>query len=587
MAGFLPQHVIDEIRDRADIVDIISHYVPLKKSGRNHKALCPFHEEKTPSFSVNAAKQIYHCFGCGKGGNVFSFIMEFEKVPFPQAVEIVADRVGYKIPLDSKVPSGAPGVNKKALYEVNARVARRYHEMLRQRDGGEALLYLQKRGISEESIEKFYLGFAPDSWDFLTAKLKDGKSREMVAAVGLIIRRENETGYYDRFRNRAMFPIYDAQERVVGFGGRALDDSEPKYLNSPETSLFSKSRNLYGLNWARPAFAAGGPIAVVEGYTDVIMAHQNGVNNVVATLGTALTAEHVRTLKRFTGTVIVVYDSDEAGRKASQRGIDMLLRGELDVRVAVLPEGQDPCDFISQNGGEAFKQVLAEALDFFDYKIAAGKKRPDFETVSGQSDVLDDILRSVANFTLRNLPKAELLLKKLAESFGISEASVRARLGALTRRNRKYDKNEAPSGVPQRRLEDCVIELMLAVPPNIDRIEKAGWIPQFQDKQRRDIAREIVAMYSERGRMDVADLMDRLQDAEKCRIVAELESYISDRVDYDKLYEDCSRQFENLTRTRWLSEQFERVGKLDQVSEEEQIDFLKKIEAIRKGESNN
>jgi hypothetical protein len=196
-------------------------------------------------------------------------------------------------------------------------------------------------------------------------------------------------------------------------------------------------------------------------------------------------------------------------------------------------------------------------------------------------------LRSVANFTLRNLPKAELLLKKVAESFGVSEASVRARLGALTRRNRKYDESEAPSGVPQRRLEDCVIELMLVAPPNIDKVEKAGWIPQFQDKQRRDIAREIVAMYSERGRMDVADLMDRLQDAEKCRIVAELESYISDRVDYDKLYEDCSRQFGNLTRTRGLSEQFERVGKLDQVSEEEQIDFLKKIEAIRKGESNN
>ena len=192
MAGFLPQHVIDEIRDRADIVDIISHYVPLKKSGQNHKALCPFHDEKTPSFNVNAVKQIYHCFGCGKGGNVFSFVMEYEKVPFPQALEIVADRVGYKIPDVGRSSAEAPGVNKRTLYEINARVASRYNEALKGRDGGEALLYLQKRGISEESIAKFKLGFAPGGWDFLSGKLTDEKSRDLVAGVGLIIRRENE-----------------------------------------------------------------------------------------------------------------------------------------------------------------------------------------------------------------------------------------------------------------------------------------------------------------------------------------------------------------------------------------------------------
>lgn len=585
MTGFLPQHIIDEIRDRADIVDAISNYVPLKRSGQNFKALCPFHEEKTPSFNVNAAKQIYHCFGCGKGGNVFSFIMEFEKVPFPQAVEIIADRIGYKIPRTER-PASEGAADKKLLYELNARVVKLYREALTGRDGGEALLYLQKRGISEASVEKFQIGYAPDRWDFLTAKLKNGKHAQMLAGLGLIIKRETESGYYDRFRNRVMFPIFDAQERVVGFGGRVLDDGEPKYLNSPESPLFSKSRNLYGLNWAKAAIAAGSPLAIVEGYTDVIMARQHGVDNVVATLGTALTAEHVRSLKRYTRQIIVVFDSDEAGRKASARGIDMLLQGELDVRVAELPEGQDPCDFVKQSGGEAFSRALQEAPDFFDYKIAAGRKRPDFQTVSGQSDVLDDILKSVVIFTSRNLPRQDLLLKKVAESFGVAETSVRKRIGALTGGGRKTTQAKA-APMPKRRLEDCVIEVMLVSTDNIPAINSAGWITLFEDKERRAIAEIIVEMHAAKGGINVADLMDRLQDPALCRIVAELDSYISARVDYKKLYEDCARQFDNIRKTRGVNEQFDRVNKLGEVSEQEQVEFLKKIESIRKGISNN
>ncbi len=587
MAGFLPQHIIDEIRDRADIVDIISNYVPLKKSGQNHKALCPFHEEKTPSFNVSAAKQIYRCFGCGKGGNVFNFVMEFEKVPFPQAVEMIADRIGYKIPRTRSAAPGPSAPDKKALYEINAKVASLYHETLKARDGAEALLYLRDRGISEESIEEFQLGYAPDGWDFLTRKFKARKRLEFAGSIGLLVKRENETGYYDRFRNRVMFPIYDAQGRVVGFGGRVLDDSEPKYLNSPESVLFSKSRNVYGLNRAKAAVAAGGPIAVVEGYTDVIMARQNGVNNVVATLGTALTAEHVRLLKRFTRDIVVVFDSDEAGRKASQRGIDLLLQGEMEINIAALPEGQDPCDFIARNGGEAFRQVLAEAPDFFDYKIAVGKQRPDFQTVTGQSDVLDDILRSVANFTLRNMPKRELLLKKVAESFAVSEASVRGRLGTLVSGGRKSAKAEPVSAVSRHGLEDCVIELMLVEQSCVPRVEQAGWIPLFQDEARRKIAEEIVAMYSERDEIKAADLMDRLQDPALCRIVAELESYISHRVDYRKLYDDCERRFQRILETLGVNRQIERVSKLGKVSESEQEEFLRRIESLRKGESNN
>ena len=589
MIGFFPQHVIDEIRDRADIVDLISNYVPLKKAGQNYKALCPFHDEKTPSFNVNAAKQIYRCFGCGKGGNVFTFVMESEKVTFPQAVEIIADKIGYKLPQTRRDVSEEEGaVNKKSLYEINARAAKRYHATLREKDGETALQYLQKRGISDSSIKTFGIGFAPDSWDFLVSKVKDAKFLELMARIGLAIKRETEPGYYDRFRNRVMFPIYDTQERVVGFGGRVLDDSEPKYLNSPESALFSKSRNLYGLNWAKSAITAENSVAVVEGYTDVIMAHQNGAKNVVATLGTAMTAEHARTLKRFTRNVTVVYDGDEAGQKASQRGIDILLPAELEVKVAVLPEDQDPCDFVMKNGGDAFRQVLAQAMDFFDYKIAAGRKRPDFKTVSGQSDVIDDILRSVANFTLRNLPKRELLLKKVAEAFGVSEASVRRRLTALIGPARQAAEVKAAPSVPPRRLEDCVIELMLASPTHIGKIDTAGWMALFPDEARRQIAAEIVKMHAEKGRVQVADLMDRLQDPALSQIIAELESYISEKVDYSKLYDDCARQFQKIADARGVNQHFSQISRLDKASESEQVEFLKNIEQLcKKGESKN
>jgi len=587
LTGFFAQHVIDEIRDRADIVDVISNYVPLKKAGQNFKALCPFHDEKTPSFNVNAAKQIFRCFGCGKGGNVFTFVMEFEKVPFPQAVELVAERINYQIPRkEREFPEEKGAVNKKALYEVNSRAAKHYHAVLRQKDGEEALGYLEKRGISESSIDAFGLGFAPNSWDFLIGKVKDPNFLETMAGIGLVIKRDNEPGYYDRFRNRVMFPIYDTQERVVGFGGRVMDDSEPKYLNSPESTLFSKSRNLYGLNWAKAAIAAADAVAVAEGYTDVILAHQNGVKNVVATLGTAMTAEHARTLKRFTRNVIVVYDGDEAGQKASQRGIDVLLQAELEVRVAVLPENQDPCDFVLANGGGAFQDVLAGAMDFFDYKIAAGQKRPDFKTVSGQSDVIDDILRSVANFTLRNLPKRELLLKKVAEAFGVSEEAIRKRLTALAGAARKPPEDEPQAAVRKRNLEDYVIEMMLAAPTYVARVEQNGWIQLFRDENRRAIAQEIVKMHAEKGKLDVADLIGRLQDPTLSQIIAELESYISEKVDYGKLYDDCARQFQKTADARGVNQQFGQVGRLGKISESEQVEFLKNIEALcKKGES--
>jgi len=588
LIGLFPQHIIDEIRERADIVDVISNYVPLKKAGQSYKALCPFHDEKTPSFNVNAAKQIYRCFGCGKGGNVFTFVMEMEKVTFPQAVEAIADRIGYKIPRSEReIPEEKGAVNKKALYEVNARATKYYSALLREKEGDKALQYLRKRGISESSIELFGLGFAPDAWDFLVNKVKDSKFLETMARIGLAIKRDDAPGYYDRFRNRVMFPIYDTQERVVGFGGRVLDDSEPKYLNSPESPLFSKSRNLYGLNWAKSAIAAADAVAVVEGYTDVIMAHQNGVKNVVATLGTAMTAEHARTLKRHTRNVIVVYDADEAGQKASQRGIDILLEAELEVRVAVLPEGKDPCDFVLAKGGEAFGQVLADAMDFFDYKISAGRKRPGFKTVSGQSDVIDDILRSVGNFTFRNLPKRELLLKKVAEAFGVSEESVRRRLITTSAPARKAAETAA-SSAPKRRLEDCVIELMLAAPEYIAKVEQAGWAALFADEGRRAIAEEILKMHVDRGSVEVADLMNRLQEPTLSQIIAEIESYISAKIDHEKLYADCARQFQKILDAREVNRRFSQVSRLDKPSESEQVEYLKNIESLlKKGESSN
>ncbi len=367
--AFIPEHLIEEVRLASEIVDVVSDYVTLKKRGQNYFGLCPFHAEKTGSFSVNPEKQIFHCFGCGVGGNVFTFIMKEAGVSFPEAVRILARRAGITIPEPDEIdPQGAQ--EREALFYACEMAAEFFTERLWSPEGEKARDYLLQRDFHEKEIREFGLGYAPDAWSALhDHAISRGMKADVLEKAGLLNRRDSG-GYYDRFRDRLMFPIYNLSGKVIAFGGRKLsgDDSVPKYVNSPETPIYHKSQVLYGLFQARDHIRDAKTAIFVEGYTDVMRLVSEGFRNTVATSGTALTEQQARLIRRYTNRVVMLYDSDTAGAAATMRGADVLVEQGLDVRVGELEEGEDPDSFLRKHGADALQQRLAEALPLLDFK---------------------------------------------------------------------------------------------------------------------------------------------------------------------------------------------------------------------------
>ncbi len=372
--GRIPQTFIDELIARADIVEVIGARVPLKKAGREYKACCPFHDEKTPSFWVSPDKQFYHCFGCGKHGTVLGFLMDHDHMAFPEAVEELASRLGLEVPREGGEPPARRA--EESLYELMGRVARFYAQSLT--EDPRARDYLTQRGLTPETLERFALGYAPNSWNEVLRRFGASEAeRARLAEAGLIVERERVQGqgserHYDRFRDRIMFPIRDARGRVLAFGGRIIDAGEPKYLNSPETVLFHKGRELYGLYEARRARTALTRVLVVEGYVDVVRLHQAGIDYDLATLGTATTAEHLRRLFRLASAVVFAFDGDRAGRAAAWRALQQALfeaREGREIRFLFLPEGHDPDSLVGEEGREAFERRMQEALPLSEYLV--------------------------------------------------------------------------------------------------------------------------------------------------------------------------------------------------------------------------
>ena len=369
MAGRIPQNFIDELLDRLDIIEVVDRRVPLKKAGKNYKACCPFHNEKTPSFNVNADKQYFHCFGCGAGGNAISFVMDFDNVDFPQAVEILAGTLGMEIPREEQTPAARQQQRQKqSIFDIMQFAARLYQQGLRQhRDKQQAINYLKERGLSGEIARDFGIGFAPPGWDNLLNAAKSDSTYasqlNLFEAAGLLVKKEND-GYYDRFRHRIMFPIRDNRGRIIAFGGRVLGDDKPKYLNSPETSVFHKQRELYGLYEARRQNNQLDQLVMVEGYMDVVSLFQYGINYAVATLGTASSAFHLEKIFRHTARLVVCFDGDEAGQQAANRLLETALPAMQDGREIAflfLPQGQDPDTFVRTQGKQAFEHALSQA----------------------------------------------------------------------------------------------------------------------------------------------------------------------------------------------------------------------------------
>ncbi|MBN2683817.1 MAG: DNA primase [Pontiellaceae bacterium] len=392
---------IEEIRSRCDIVEVVGAYLPqLRRRGSTYKCNCPFHQEKTPSFTVNDARQIFHCFGCGAGGDVFRFVMEYEKVDFVTAVSLLAERVGVELAYEG---GGAPekGGNKDVLFKLHSDATLFYHRMLLDSpDAAEARRYLEERDLPPDVVKEFQIGYAPNDWDGLLKRaLKKGYAAEQLEAAGLVVpsERAGKTSYYDRFRNRIMFPICDHMGRVIGFSGRIMNKAEKsaKYVNSPETLLFKKNRVLFAFDKARKAIVDARQAIVVEGQIDAIRCHQAGLSNVVASQGTALTENHARLIKRYADEVVLVLDADAAGIKAALASSEIFMAAELAVRVVTLPQGEDPDSLIRKEGAEALTSRVVEAPSALDFLIDASEKQEDVETEAGRMRVVQSVLNFI------------------------------------------------------------------------------------------------------------------------------------------------------------------------------------------------
>ncbi len=418
----IPENKIDEIRESCDIVDVISDYVKLQASGRNFKALSPFTQEKTPSFMVSSDKQIYKCFSSGKGGNVFTFIMEMEKVTFPEAVEMLAKRCGIDISSHLK-GTAVPDKDEQTAHETLKWAAKLYNRLLNSADGKEGLFYLvSKRGLKPKTITSFGLGFAPDQWDYLfTHANRSGLQPERLVSIGLVQKSSKKNRYYDYFRNRIMFPIFSIGGQVIGFGGRTLsnDKNTPKYLNSPESRVFDKSTILYGLHTAKDTIRKQELAILVEGYMDVIALHQAGLCNAVASCGTALTLAQAKLLKRYAGDVLFIYDGDEAGSRSMLSGIDILVQSGLTPWIAALPEGEDPDSLVGKQGKDGFLRFIEkERISFTDFQLAFFRKHGSFDQPGQKSAAVKTMLKTIT--LVPDTVKREFYLQELEKQVGIS-----------------------------------------------------------------------------------------------------------------------------------------------------------------------
>ncbi|MCK4912132.1 MAG: DNA primase [Candidatus Omnitrophica bacterium] len=434
----IPQQFIEEVRSRTDIVELVSSYISLKKAGRNFKAVCPFHGEKTPSFVVSPQKQIFHCFGCGEGGGIFQFLTLIEKVTFPEAVEMLGNKLGMVVPYQKSKNAKT----KNFLYEVNGEAASFFHNILRESKEFQAVrTYLAKRGIGPETIKKFNIGFAPGHNSLIQHMRKSNFTLEMLERASLVTSARGS--FRDLFINRIIFPIFDIRNRVVGFGARTWEDllNSPKYINSLENIIYSKRDHLYGLNFAKEEIVKEDSIIVVEGYLDMITPFMRGVKNIAASLGTALTSEQIRLVKRYTSCIILVYDSDKAGEAATTRSIDLILENNLKVKIVRLPKGYDPDSLVHKDGKEVFLKSLEEKLDFFDYKLESLKVFHAADSIEGKTNIVKEMLITL-NKLNSEIQKYEYI-RKLADDLGLKEEIVIAEFRNNFSKTNGFDKKKS------------------------------------------------------------------------------------------------------------------------------------------------
>lgn len=518
--GFLSEEKISEIRDRASILEVVSDYVSLKKTGRNHKGLCPFHSEKTPSFMVNEEKQIFHCFGCGEGGDVFAFLMKTGHFSFPEAAEELAKRYGIKLLRREPSPLQKKEMAKReVLFRINQLASDYFHDLLTQKREGEVgRKYLSQRSVSEQMINEHRLGYSPERWDGLVQHLIEKKvPLELAWELGLILPKKKE-GWYDAFRKRIIFPIFDLHQRVVGFGGRLIGEGEPKYINSSESSLYHKGEVLYGLQAARRYVSERDGVIIVEGYFDLLTLHQYGLKHSVAMLGTALTAQHIRTLRRYTKNVITAFDPDPAGIQATLRTLPLFLEEEVTGKTVLLPKGEDPDTFLKKGNLEDFEKRLAEAIPLIDFFFEGLMKIHDPKSIDGKVSIAKEGMAMI-----RKIPekiRKDFYVRALAERLDLKESvlyeMIRSTPAERTRPAEGLKKRPPEESLPKS--EEIVVRLMVHHPELIPTISGEGILDEFESPLLKRLGQGLEGIFQKRGKLNLTEALGEVDEGLKERL---------------------------------------------------------------------
>jgi DNA primase len=565
---------IEEIKSRVDIVELVSEYVTLKKAGRNYSGLCPFHQEKTPSFTVNREKQIFYCFGCGQGGNAITFLMNIANKTFPEAIKDLAEKTGVVLPprLSSKEDREKDTI-REGISNLNLKAAQQFARNLYSPAGKVARDYLQKRGITEETVKQFRLGYVPDTWRSLTDYIEGGgTSLKLAEQAGLVIAGK-EGSYYDRFRGRLIFPIENVFGEIVAFGGRILEKGEPKYLNSPESPVYIKGRNLYGLQKTKEEIRKKGFALIVEGYFDLISLWNAGIGNVVATLGTALTRDHLELLRRYTVEVVALFDPDEAGRKALDRSLELFLGMSMRAKALVLPGGFDPDDYVKKFGKDKLEELIADAQPLSDYYI---------ENVLGGGKTFEEKrekVRTAIEFLdkINDKKEKDLFIKRIAEKTGLDQELL---IKEAYKKEPRFKQQSAGQRQNQKihidPVEVNLIRLLLEYPQKTVQVESENILDYFLQPELKALGWKIVETYKLLGSVDIGVILPTDEDAPMREKIFQLmmEAMPADDVMVDKIIIDNIRQIQK----KWYKDQHQQIklklGKAQEKGNEELLNQL-------------
>jgi DNA primase len=576
----IPDEIVREVRERAAILEVVSDYVGLKKAGTNYLGLCPFHAEKTPSFTVNPVKGMFHCFGCGVGGDVVSFVMRMEGLPFPEALRVLARRVGVEIverPLTAREKRFAD--ERETLYQLYEIATRFYEKVLLEDAAGERVrAYLRRRGVDGETTRAYRLGFAPDTWDSLAHYLEQQKVPLEAAEKAGLLRQREQGGYYDGFRNRLLFPISDIQGRPIGFGGRVLDDALPKYLNSPESPVYRKSDVLFGLGMAKHAIREKGAAFIVEGYFDHLALFRAGIRNVVATCGTALTVGHLKTIRRFADKAYLLFDGDSAGKKATVRSMDIFLEEQIPALVVQMPAGEDPDTYLEKYGVDSFSKIVADAQPIIEFFFKDLCRQTDISGVGGKIAVLDELaprLRKIVDSVER-----DLYVREIARFLAVEEKDVRRKLGKgasgstmpLSGRRERQRTGSGP--------EDMLLCLMGRYPEIVRMLVDFGPDRIFR-RELLPVAERIIDCVAAENPIDWSYILDAVDSREERSRLASLfvEEGHLEGLDVRKAFEQCRRALDRVA-LREIKELTVELARTEPESDAYR-ELLHRIDALR------